>query len=136
MKKLLLITAFMLAINAFAQNPICITVNDTPCDENWSQNSVTNTTGNIIDGLWLFYDTGSDDNGVSWEIYDETQLYASGFNCGCGTLILSGFRLDAAHQITLKAKVKACESECSPTVGGKVRLYSPKVGNQCYEDCD
>ena len=137
MKKLLLITAFMLAINAFAQNPICVTMHDTPCDANWTQNSVWNTTGNEITGLWVHWDAGGESNSVTWEIYLDTALMYTDTRCGCGNLDYSGFFTDAAHEIIVKSKVKACVNNCSSnSTSIDFRVYSPASGNTCKKTCE
>ena len=112
-----------------------MTVTDTHCDNNQSQNSVTNTNVNEINGLCVYYDSGGEKTRSYWEIYLDTSPIYSGNGCGCGTISYPQFSTDAAHELIVKFQVKDCNGECVPSTSNEIRVYSPKAGNACHTVC-
>lgn len=136
MKRLLMITAFMFAANAFAQNPICVTVSDTPCDVNWSTNSAANQQGNLLEDLYLYYDTGTASNQVRWQIFLDTTLLYEDSACGCGERSYEDFITDNAHELKVVIKATGCQTPtCTNTIATVVKAYTPKT-SACHQECE
>lgn len=134
MKRILVITAVLVALNSVsAQTSFCIGVNDPCCDSYASIGSHQLSVSDNFSYWYIFYDTGSPNNKVNVVAYlDNSQVWQVLNLCGCGTTSVL-YPTTGQHLIRISVECKDCSGNCDAGTAS-VDVYTPS-SNGCPGSC-